>query len=114
MNVSKSSWLSRICQGPSGMFAKGKPLLWTKDNIWRSINLDGPTFLARVYISFLSRWALLSSVGECIHPSVFIDVANLADGIYMNLAVPSLYCLYGRLRDIVEVGLREGWIWLTL
>lgn len=45
INVLYSSWLSRICQGPSGMTAKGKPLPWTKKNI---IDLNGPAFLAEV------------------------------------------------------------------
>lgn len=44
-------------------------------------------------------------MAERIHPCVFIIAANLADGIHMNLTVPSLCCLYSGLRDIVEAGL---------
>lgn len=108
VSVSYGSWLGCICQGPSGMTARGRPLPWTKNNIRWSIDLDGLAFLAEVYIAFLSGWALPSSMGERICPSVFIDAANLADGICMNLAVPSLCCLYKGLRDIVEASLQKG------
>lgn len=104
-NVSYGSWLSHIYQGPSSMSTRGKPLPWTKNNIQRSINLDGPAFLVRLCAAFLSGWALLSNVGERIHPSVFVVATNLADRIRMNLTVPSLYCLYSSLWDIVEVDL---------
>lgn len=87
------------------MSARGKPLPWTKDNIQRSVDLNSPIFLARVYAAFLSGWDLPSNVGERIRLGVFIVIVNLADGIRMNLVVPSLYCLYNSLRDIVEAGL---------
>lgn len=90
------------------MFARGKRLPWTKNNIRWSIDLDGPAFLAGVYTALLSGWALLSNVGERIHFGVFNSAANLADGICMNFAVPSLCCLYSSLQDIVEAGLQEG------
>lgn len=90
------------------MTAGGKPLTWTKNNLKCSVDLDGPAFLAGVYMAFLSGWALPNNVGEHICPGVFIAATNLADGICMNLVVPSLCCLYSSLWDIVEVGLGEG------
>lgn len=87
------------------MIARGKPLPWTKNNIQWSVDLDGPAFLVGVYAAFLSGWALLSSVGERIYLGVFIATINLADGIRMNLVIPSLCCLYSGLQDIVEAGL---------
>lgn len=63
INILYGNWFGRICRGPLGMTAGGKSLPWTKNNIQRNIDLDGPAFLVRVYAAFLSGLALPSSVG---------------------------------------------------
>lgn len=95
--ISYGNWIGCICKGLSAKNPSDKPLVWTRNNIQCIVDVDNHAFLTRVYIAFLSWWALPSNVGERICPRVFIATTNLADGICINLVVPSLCCLYSGL-----------------